>query len=393
MYDAVVIGGGIVGSSVAYHLARAGADAVLVDRADGGRATDAGAGILSPATSSRTDSDPWFEFAIEAVDYYPRLVSRLEDEQDGDHGYDRTGLLSVAVEPDETEAFERAMERIETRQRRLGRPRHDAFRELSPSEACERFPPLADVARAAYYDEAARVDGTVLTGALRRAGRNHGLEVREADAEELLIEDVEASETSRADREITGVVTDNETIETGAAVIAGGAWSRAFGDQLGVEIPVEPQRGQIAHLDLGDATATDTTDMADWPIVSAFRHHYLVPWPGGHVAAGATRETGAGFAPHATAGGVREVLDEALRVAPGMDDAGIEEIRVGLRPVSADRLPILGAIPAVDGGFVATGHGATGLQLGPYSGKLVAEMVRGDEPETDISRFGVGRFD
>lgn len=380
MYDAVIIGGGIVGASVGYHLARSGVDALLVDRDDEGRATDAGAGILSPATSSRTGSDTWFDFAVEAVDYYPRLVDRLENEQDGDHGYAQTGLLSVAIDEAEVEAFERSVERIESRQRRLGRPDSDSFRELTPSEARERFPPLAEAERVAYYDEAARVDGKLLTGALRRAGQNHGLEVREADAEELLVEG----------GEIAAVATADETIETEAAVVAGGAWSQAFGDQLGVEIPVEPQRGQIAHLGLGRGAATDT---ADWPIVSAFHEHYLVPWPDGRVAAGATRETGAGFAPHTTAGGVCEVLNEALRVAPGLDDAEVEEVRVGLRPVSADRLPILGAVPEVDGGYVATGHGATGLQLGPYSGKLVAELVRGEESETDISQFGVGRFD
>lgn len=380
MYDAVIIGGGIVGSSVGYHLARAGDDTLLVDRSDEGRATDAGAGILSPATSSRTDSDTWFDFAVEAVDYYPRLVDRLEDEQDGDHGYAQTGLLSVAIDEAEVEAFERSVDRIESRQRRLGRPDSDSFRELTPSEARDRFPPLAEAERAAYYDDAARVDGKLLTGALRRAGQNHGLEVREANAEELLVEA----------GEITAIETTDGTIETEAAVVAGGAWSQRFGDQLNVEIPVEPQRGQIAHLGRGRDAATDT---ADWPIVSAFHEHYLVPWPDGRVAAGATREIGTGFAPHTTAGGVREVLSEALRVAPGLNDAEVEEIRVGLRPVSADRLPILGAVPDVGGGYVATGHGATGLQLGPYSGKLVAELVRGAEPETDISPFGVGRFD
>ncbi|WP_135828425.1 NAD(P)/FAD-dependent oxidoreductase [Halorussus halobius] len=389
MYDAVVVGGGIVGSSVAYHLARAGVDAVLVDREDEGRATDAGAGILSPATSSRTGSDPWFEFAVEAVGYYPDLVTALRDEQDGEVGYDRSGLLSVALGDEEVEAFDRAADRIEQRQRTLGEPDPDSYAEVTAAQARERFPALADVERAAYYDDAARVDGKLLTAALRRAGNHHGLEIRTADAEELLVKD----------GAIAGVRTDAGTVEAASAVVAGGAWSPAFGDQLGVEVPVEPQRGQIAHLDLAGGGANRTgadgsgSDTGDWPIVSPFRGHYLVPWPGGRVAAGATRETGSGFAPRTTADGVREVLDEALRVAPGLADAALDEVRVGLRPVSADRLPILGGVPGVDGAFVATGHGATGLQLGPYSGKLVAEMVRGREPETDVSEFGIERFE
>ena len=112
-------------------------------------------------------------------------------------------------------------------------------------------------------------------------------------------------------------------------VIAGGAWSRRFSDQLGLDIPVAPQRGQIIHLDLGGA------DTSSWPIVSAFRDHYMVPWPDSRVAAGATRETGSGFEPKATAAGIVEVLSEALRVAPGLAGASIRETRVGLRPLSA----------------------------------------------------------
>src|SRR6516225_3957286 len=88
----------------------------------------------------------------------------------------------------------------------------------------------------------------------------------------------------------------------------------------------------------------------------------------------------------------REVLTEALRVAPGLADWEISEMRVGLRPLSADGLPVLGAIPGVDGVFVATGHGPSGLQLGPYSAKIVAEMMLGGKPAVDLTPFRVDRF-
>lgn len=79
-------------------------------------------------------------------------------------------------------------------------------------------------------------------------------------------------------------------------------------------------------------------------------------------------------------------------MAPGVSDATLAEVRVGLRPVSADGLPVLGGVPGVDGAFLATGHGATGLTLGPYSGKVVAEAVSGDDRDVP-DRFSVGRFD
>src|SRR4051812_49285370 len=99
-FDVAVIGGGLLGTATAYHLVSAGARTLLVDRADAGRATDAGAGIISPETNSR-DADAWFHLAAEAADYYPALIERLGDEQSGDTGYARCGKLVVGVSEDE----------------------------------------------------------------------------------------------------------------------------------------------------------------------------------------------------------------------------------------------------------------------------------------------------
>jgi D-amino-acid dehydrogenase len=85
-------------------------------------------------------------------------------------------------------------------------------------------------------------------------------------------------------------------------VVAAGAWSKDLGRPLGIAIPVEPQRGQIIHLGLPGV------DTSSWPIVLAFRGHYMVPWEDGRVAVGATRETGSGFRAHTTAAGIVEVL-------------------------------------------------------------------------------------
>jgi len=396
-YDTIIVGGGIVGSSVAYHLTRAGSDTLLVDREDRGRATDAGAGILSPATSSRESGDDWYEFAFDAAEYYPELVSVLEaDGIDPEQiGYGRPGALRVAVNDDEIESFERLQELIDHRHDRFGRPETGTIDTLSPSAACERFPALDTVQRALYYQDGARVDGRSFTRALEEAGTHHGLERRAAT-----VETIRCSGDA-----IVGVRADGETIDAANVVIAGGAWSATFEDDLDTAIPVEPKRGQIAHLAFRDrsgpngSTPDDGSDgrsrpeTAAWPIVSAFRHHYIVPWPGGRVAAGATREAGSGFVPYPTAGGVHEVLGEAVRVAPGLGRAELEEVRVGLRPVTPDGFPVLGSVPGTEGAYVATGHGPSGLLLGPYSGKIVADLVRDRRPELHINLFEVGRFE
>src|SRR5712691_12735748 len=375
MYDVIVVGGGIVGMSTAYHLVCAGARTLLIDREDRGRATDAGAGILSPETNSR-DPDAWFDLAVAAVGYYPTLVQRLQEDQGGDTGYAHCGQLVVAVSEDEFAHFDHARNLVLGRQERRGLPSIDELYEISGSEARALFPPLAPVYGALYYRNAARVDGRLLNRALRQAAEQRGLSIQQGSVERLVIQ-------SGA---VTGVVAAGATLSAGTVVIAGGAWCQAFGAQLGIEIPVAPQRGQIIHLGL---PGTDTTA---WPMLSAFRGHYMVAWPDSRVAVGATRETGSGFHPHTTVAGVQEVLSEALRVAPGLAQAEIREMRVGLRPLTIDTMPVLGPVPGIENVLLVTGHGPTGLTLGPYSGKVIAEIALGQTSTIDLSAFHVTRF-
>lgn len=370
-YDAIVIGGGVIGASTAYHLVREGVRTLLVDRGDVGRATDAGAGILSTATNT-DDPDPIERFEALAAAYYPVLIEHLREDGAGDTGYGQCGSLTVAVDEDEVAHFHQVM----TGQRRWRAAKDHGYAEVSAAEAKALFPPLAQVKGAIHCGRGARVDGRLLAGALLRAAGQRGLEIRHAPVEDLIVER----------GAIAGIRSAGERIACRHAVIAAGAWSKQLGRRLDIEIPVEPQRGQIIHLGLPGV------DTSAWPIVLAFRGHYMVPWDDGRVAVGATRETGSGFSPHATAAGVIQVLAEALRVAPGLAEATVREIRVGLRPASRDGLPILGPVPGIANLLLATGHGAIGLQLGPYSGKVVAGMIARGEAETDIGPFCLARF-
>lgn len=362
--------------SVAYHAVLAGAEVVLIDRRDPGRATDAGAGILAPE-SNWHDAEEWFPLGMAACDYYPELVRLLAADDAGDPGYAPCEQLIVAIGEDEVALLNEAKRVVFARQERRGAPEADALRTALSGETRRRFPPLAETRGAIYCRNAGRVDGRLMAAAMERGAVGRGLTVRTASVEQLLHEG----------NRVVGVETEGESIRGGAVVIAGGAWSPRFGTQLGVKIPIEPQRGQIVHLDLRGE------DTAGWPIINAFRGHYLVPWEDGRVVAGATREDGSGFEPVTTAEGVREVLSEALQLAPGLRDAAIREIRVGLRPVTPDKMPVLGRVPGREGVYLATGHGATGLQLGPYSGKRVAEMALGkDATEVDLAPYRLARF-
>jgi D-amino-acid dehydrogenase len=374
-YDVIVVGGGVVGAGAAYHLARAGARALLLDRADAGRATAAGAGIIAPE-SSGIASDAWFTLAVAAVEAYPDLVAQLQADGAGDTGYAPAAELVVAVSEDEDAPFAAARQRMLERQRLHGRPAPDELAPIDSVAAQALFPGLAPLRHGLHHRRAARLDGRRLCAALRQGALRHGLELREAAVQAL------AAERGA----VTGVVVGGETLAAGAVLLAGGAWSTELVAPLGLSLPLTPQRGQIIHL------ALPGVDTSAWPIVIAFHGHYILPWPDSRVVVGATREL-VGFTTETTAAGVREVLDEALRVAPGLAGAAIAEIRVGLRPATPDHLPILGAAPGLRNLYLATGHGANGLQLGPYSGKLVAQLALGQAPDRPIDAFALSRFD
>jgi D-amino-acid dehydrogenase len=217
---------------------------------------------------------------------------------------------------------------------------------------------------------AARVDGRQFTAALLRAADGRGLE-RETFAVESFTLDGER---------VTGVAGSARTIDAHAVLVAGGAWSAALGDRIGVRLPIVPQRGQIAHLQL------DGVDTGAWPVLSPLSDHYMVAWPGGRIACGATHDD-VGFDARVTVEGLREIIDRALGVAPGLSDATVIEVRAGLRPVSTTGVPLLGPLAGRPGAFVATGHGASGLTFGPWGASAVADLALGCEPTVDLTPF------
>ena len=366
-YDVVVAGGGLVGASLGYELAGEGLRTLLVDRHDVGRATDAGAGILSPETSAVED-DGWFSLALAAGEHYRTLVPALAEASAVDTGYAECGALRVAFREWDDDLFATTAALIE---RRSG----DVVTPVTDAEARSMFPLLGPVRAALYNPRAARVDGRSMTRAVLEGALARGLFRRTGSVTGVVLE---------RDR-IVAVDTDRGRVACGALVVAGGAWSPELGRRLGVVLPLLPVRGQIVHLHLA-RTATDA-----WPIVQPVLSYYIVTWPDGHVAVGGTVEPEAGFDARPTTAGMHGLFSEVTQLAPGLADATFVEVRVGLRPVSSDDAPILGPIPGIERGFVATGHGANGLLLGPYSAKLVAASVMGREvPE--LARFGVDRF-
>jgi D-amino-acid dehydrogenase len=359
--DVVVVGGGLVGVTLAYELASMGSGVTVVDARSPGRATAAGAGILSPVTSIEGDPELW-PFLRGCGAHYPGLLERLAMDGVDVSGaaYGRCGLLSVSLRPHEDEWYGPFAEMVDRRS-----PGQAV--EIAPEEASAFFPPLAPVHRALLVPSGARVDGRGMEGAVRA-----GAEARGVTFVAGTVTGLEGS-----DGRVTSVQVDTQgPVSCETLAVAGGAWTSALGEWLACPLPVGPTKGQIVHLGVDDASG-------DWPIVQPLLTHYLVPWPGGRIACGGTFESGAGFSTTATAAGLHELLRECLVVAPGLSEARYLETRVGLRPTSPDDHALAGIVPGWSNAFVVTGHGANGLLQGPYSSRLLAHAITGSAAGAD----------
>lgn len=355
-----MVGAGLVGTAAAYELACRRATVTVVDGVLAGRASDAGAGILSPETFH--DPDPsWFGFGIDAARHMDGLVPRLGDDgaDPGPDAYARCGSLVVALAEHEDPWFAEVAA--------VAAGRAPEVVEVPAPEARELFPPLAPVWRALHNPAAARLDGRRLTAALRSAARRRGVRFVATEAHGL---------DAGAGR-VTAVRTGEGALPCGSVLLATGAWTARAALWAGCDIPVTPTKGQIAHVVLPGtgAGAALHHPSATWPIVQPVCNFYLVPWPGGRVACGGTFEPGAGFDTGTTAAGVRDLLRECVAIAPGLGGASLLEVRVGLRPTTPDDRPVLGLVPGTANVHVCSGHGANGLLLGPYSAALVAAGI------------------
>ena len=361
----VVVGSGIVGASAAYHLTKHNVEVIMVDKEQDGKATSAGAGIVSPWVSSRGEEEDWYRIAKEGAKYYSSLISDLKEDGETSVGYKKVGVLYVSSAPAELDVLEeRAWSRKEDA------PELGDIERLDSEAARELFPPLNEELEAVFVSGGARVDGRLLREALQRAAQKHGAIMMSGEAG--LLHD---------NGKVTGITINEEAVHADSVLVAAGAWAPLLLKPLGLSLKVEPQRGQIAHIRMPGK------DTSDWPVVLPQSSHYMLAFDDSRVVAGATRETGSGFDYRLTAGGVHEVMSEALKVAPGLSSGTLEEVRIGFRPMGQDVLPLLGEIDGYEGLVLATGLGASGLTTGPYVGKLAASLIRKEEQPIDLAAY------
>lgn len=355
--DVAVIGAGVVGLAVAWRAAARGMRVLVLERAAAGQppgaASPVAAGMLAPVSEADVGERPLLELGLRAAAAWPAFSAQLGD----DVGYRTCGTLLLARGADEAAALEREQALRESLGLRAER--------LLPSAARGLEPALAPHLRAALHvadDHAA--DPRRLHAALRTAAREAGAELRAA---------ADVARVTLDAARVTGVeLADGTRVAAGQVVVAAGAWSgAALGLPERARVPVRPVKGQV--LRLRDPDGPGLLDR-----VIRFEGGYVVPRGDGRYVVGATMEE-RGFDATVTAGGVYELLRDAIDLVPGLDELVIEETSVGFRPAAPDNVPILGRSEHVDGLVWATGHHRNGILLASITGDLVADALVREE--------------
>ncbi len=364
--DIIVVGAGIVGCAVAYELACRGASVEIVDeRPVGMGATQASAGVLAPYIEAREGS-PLLDLTVRSLGLFDHFMERVSADSGVTVPYHRTGTLDIATTDDELRALRTTAEVL---------ARRDVPALLLDAQAVRaEEPQLGDVAIGGLLiGSHGFVAAGELTRALVIAARRRGAQ---------LIEQSRVRRISRLHGDMI-VHTDRGSLTSNAVVLAAGSWSGKIAiDGVSATVPVRPVRGQLLYLGWTGTPLHRVT----WS-----GRCYLVPWDDGTLLVGATVEE-AGFDERTTVAGVSELLEAVCGIVPHARDAGFRSARVGLRPATADDLPVIGPSTAIPNLMYATGHYRNGVLLAPLTAQLVADAMLDNRIDPQLDSVSPARF-
>jgi glycine oxidase len=363
--DVAIIGGGVIGCACAWALARAGVSVTLYERGRlASEASGASAGILAPLAESDRPG-PFAELAVAGLHAFREEIDGIAEESGIDPEYRRCGVIRLALDERDADALRRA----------AGWQSNQALglRWLNPSDVMEIEPALAPCFGALISDEEGMVRPPLLVRALATAAARRGARVHEY---------VEIVGPAVSSGRVIGVQIASGVVKpAGVVLLAGGAWSGSLAGADAPSVPVRPVKGQYALL-----------SMVPRPLrhVVFAGEGYLVPRVDGTLYAGATQED-AGYDRRVTVDGMATVLELVREILPAVRDAEVIGAGAGLRPGSADGLPILGAAPDTEGLFIATGHYRNGVLMSLITGRLMADLILGRQPSMELAPYGPER--
>ncbi|MBM4077715.1 MAG: glycine oxidase ThiO, partial [Planctomycetes bacterium] len=338
--DVIVVGGGVIGLSIAWELVRRGVSVRVLEQGQLGKESSwAGAGMLPPGNPEWAKSP---EARLRAASHvlWPEWAEQLHSESGIDTGYVRCGGLEVRTACHQLELDNEIA---------TWRAEGVAVESFDQMELHRRFLGLhSDLASGYWLPELGQVRNPRLLKSLIAACQSRGVDLRPGTPVVGL---------QRVADRIVSVQTFNETHSAAEVVVAGGAWSSDLLRRAGHEISIEPVRGQMVLLE-------KTPTPFRYVIQSGLR--YLVPRADGRILVGSTEEH-AGFEKRNTASGVSGLIEFACQLVPGLANARFEQCWSGLRPWATGGAPYIGRVQGMKNVLLAAGHFRSGLQLSPIT--------------------------
>ena len=350
--DVIVVGAGIIGLSCATAIAREGRRILVISSAEEGSATAASAGIVAPSVGSAPPAAR--ALGVASRDMYPEFLRSLEGRTGLHVALDRSGVLEVAFEQSDADAL------------LTGIGSGTVWLDSHQVRALE--PSLAPTTGAALHEDDGAVDSRALLNAVG------------ADAARDRRVRIEEDRVMRVDpgRAIAVHLRSGRRIEASQVVVAAGAWASSIAG-LPHKLPIEPVRGQmlsfpgprVRHVVMGP-------------------QGYLVP-RGGELLVGSTMER-AGFDAGTTDEGARLLSQVARELVPALADQPVLAHWAGLRPMTPDLLPIVGAARNCPGLIYACGHSRNGVLLAPLTARVVADLVARGTTSIDVAAYAPARL-
>lgn len=355
--DVLIIGGGIVGLSLAIELKLRSVKVTVLSRDFQEAATHAAAGMLAPQ-AEKIPPSPMLDLCLQSREIYPDWVRKLEEITGLETGYWSCGILAPVYDLGEQPSKE-AGENLLTNQVWLNQ---EEIQQHQPGLSSE-------VVGGWWYPDDGQVDNRALAHCLWMAAQQLGIEV---------LEGVAVTEFVRENQQIKYVKTSQGDWQAERYVLATGAWSQEL-----LPIAVYPKKGQMLSLRVVSSTQ---------PLKQVLfgDETYIVPRKDGRIVIGASSEN-VGFTPDNTPAGVQKLLSGSTRLYPPLKDLPILEFWWGFRPATPDELPILGT-SAYENLTLATGHYRNGILLAPITALLIADLLEKQKCNPLLSHFHYTRF-
>ena len=363
--DVLIIGGGIIGCSIALQLANRGIKSTVLERSYfGAGASGATAGVVGPLWHVDPASEETFSLGMRSLEMFPALAAELV-EAGIDPGFRKNGILKIAFAQPEIEELKDNL----AWQGELGL----GVVWLEPSEILHREPEVnRDVMGGVFSPGEGHIQGQRYVEALVHTASRLGA---------TFLQGSEVIGLEIQDKKVTGARTTLGTYYGEHTVLAAGPWTGISRDWLPLDLPVRPVKGQrILLRKSGFLTRCPVRNF----------EAYVVPQTDGTLLVASTREEGR-FDEETTAAGIQRLLSAAMASFPSLEDASFVSARAGVRPGSPDDVPILGPVPGWQGLSVASGHGSVGVMLSPGTGELMANYIStGDD--LPLRPFSLARF-